>query len=148
LDREPEPVDIPVLDIPIFDIPIFDIPIAARIESYKIVVENLERFASRRQLANNVFVSLNTVFLTAIGVFISTHLSALNSWSGTIALLVIAIAITPINVLWLFALNRYVLGDEARYRYRVELESKLPTATGIGFYNNLLGKGQMWNFLP
>ncbi len=143
MDHVPEPVDIPIVDIPIVDI-----PIAARIESYKIAVENLERFAARRQSANNVFVTLNSVFLTAIGVFISTHLSSLNSWSGTIALLVIALSITPLNALWLFALHRYVIGDKARYMYLVDLEDGFPEGVGIGLYNKLKGKGQRWNFLP
>jgi hypothetical protein len=124
------------------------IPVEARIASYKIVVENLERFAARRQSANNVFVTLNSVFLTAIGVFISTHLSSLNSWSGTIALLVIAIAITPLNALWLFALNRYVRGDQARYAYLEALEEGFPKEIGVGLYHTLRENKQHPSFLP
>jgi hypothetical protein len=127
-----------------------DIPASERIEAYKILIENLERLAARRQAVNGVFVTLNTIFLTAIGVLISTHLDWLNSWSGPVALLVIAVAITPLNVAWLLTLGRYAQGNQIRYTLLEKIETRFPPEAGIGLYQQLKeeGLGAYYNTRP
>jgi hypothetical protein len=126
------------------------IPASERLEAYKILIENLERLAARRQAVNGVFVTLNTVFLTAIGVLISTHLNWLNSWGGPVALLVIAIAITPLNVAWWLTLDRYAKGNLVRYTFLEEIEAGFPSEAGIGLYQRLKERqlGASYNIRP
>jgi hypothetical protein len=126
------------------------VPASERIEAYKILIENLERLAARRQSVNGVFVALNTVFLTAIGVLISTHLDSFNSWSGPIALAIIAVAITPLNVAWLLTLDRYAKGNQIRYDLLEKIEADFPPKAGMSLYKTLNDKrlGAYYNIRP
>jgi hypothetical protein len=47
-----------------------------RMEEYKAILGNLADVSARRENANNVYVGLNTVFLTAAGVFTVAHLGS------------------------------------------------------------------------
>jgi hypothetical protein len=105
-----------------------------RIEAYKAYVANLGDYNSRRQSVNTVFVTLNTVFLTAMGVFVSTHLTALNTLGGPIALGVIAAAITPLNLTWLATLRRYARGNQLRHDVLQKLEAGFPPDAGVDLY--------------
>jgi hypothetical protein len=82
-------------------------------------------------------VTLNTLFLTTIGIFISTHLSALNTWSAPIALVALAAIIIPVNISWLIGLGRYERGNEVRYAYLQEIEDAAPEESKNGLYHRL-----------
>jgi hypothetical protein len=107
-------------------------------DEYRVIIENLEQLASRRQSANNVYITLNTLFLTTIGIFISTHLSALNTWSAPIALFALAAVIIPVNVSWLIGLRRYERGNQIRYTYLKDIEdATTPEEAKKGLYHRL-----------
>jgi hypothetical protein len=114
-----------------------------RMEEYKVVLEEHGRLSARRQNLN-VFVAINTIFLTAIGFVLFQ--SKLDSWWFVGAVTAIALAITPINLTWRTAIDRYkneirvhieyLSAIEREFRHRREAsesglrEGELP----IGFY--------------
>lgn len=94
-----------------------------RMDEYKAMLDNLAGLNQRRQSTNNLYVGLNTVFLTAIGVFISTHLDFMN-WATAIAVTFITIAILPMNLIWRITLTRYARSAVIRYDYLKEIEEE------------------------
>lgn len=93
-----------------------------RIEEYKAVLENVGQVSARRQGFNNVFVGINTVFLTGVGfLLLSTHL---NSWWLVGALAAISLTVTPINFTWRQALLRYKNGLTEQYAYIRDIEKE------------------------
>jgi hypothetical protein len=113
-----------------------------RIEEYKAILENLAGLSLRRQTTNNVYVGLNTVFLTALGVFTSTHLN-LMMWSTAVVVMVITVAILPLNFIWRITLTRYERSAIIRYDYLREIEEEFRARDGtannrdIGLYLRL-----------
>lgn len=110
-----------------------------RIEEYKAVLQNHAAIHARRQSTTNVFVSLNGVFLTAIGfLLVSSHL---NSWWVVGAVGVINGAIFPMNLIWLRILNRYQINHLEYIRYLREIETELAKRWGnkhIGIYRRFV----------
>lgn len=76
-----------------------------RIEEYTALLEQHDRLSSRRQNLNDVFVAINTIFLTAIGLLLVQ--SRLDSWWIVGSIGVITLAITPINAIWRTVIDRY-----------------------------------------
>jgi hypothetical protein len=105
-----------------------------RFDEYKAILENLQQLAGRRQSGNNIFVALNTTFLTATGVFLSTQPMFWKTWTTTAAVGVITLVVTPINILWLVALHRYLRGNKVRYDLLKEIEKPWPAP---GLYRSM-----------
>lgn len=103
-----------------------------RFEEYKAILENLQQLAGRRQSGNNIFVALNTTFLTATGVFLSTQPRFWDSGTTAIAVLIIALVVTPINYLWIVTLNRYLQGNKVRYDLLRKIEEPWPQPSLYG----------------
>jgi hypothetical protein len=76
-----------------------------RLEEYKAVLEQLGRLSARRQNLNDVFVAINTIFLTAIGFLLFQ--SKFDSWWLVGVVSAITLAIMPINLTWRLAIDRY-----------------------------------------
>src|SRR5262245_45774583 len=99
-----------------------------RIGEYTAVLENLVQLSLRRQNTNNIFVGLNTVFLTGFGVLLfSTRLA---SWWVVGATAAITLAILPLNVTWRMAIKRYKVGISVRKVYLQEIEEEFRTRRG------------------
>lgn len=113
-------------------------------EEYKVVLEEHGRLSARRQNLNDVFVAINTIFLTAIGILVFQ--SKLDSWWFVGAVGAIALAITPLNVTWRTAIDRYkseikfhieyLMSIEREFRRRREANEGISPADElrIGFY--------------
>lgn len=115
-----------------------------RIEEYKVVLEEHGRLSARRQNLNDVFVAINTIFLTAIGILVFQ--SKFDSWWFVGAVGAVTLAIVPINMTWRTAIDRYkseikvhvdyLISIEREFRRRREanagkpLDGELP----VGFY--------------
>lgn len=98
-----------------------------RMEEYKALLSNLADVSARRQNANTVYVGLNTVFLTALGVFLSAHIG---SWGGAIGTVIICAVVTPVNVFWLQTVGRYRRTTGVRYEYLREIEHEFRVLDG------------------
>lgn len=74
-------------------------------DDYKTVIENTAKLSDRRQTINDIFVGLNSLFLTALGfLFVSLQLT---SWWPTVVFAFVTAATTVINTTWLRINNRY-----------------------------------------
>lgn len=116
-----------------------------RIEEYKAVLDNLASYASRRQMTNNVFVGLNSLFLTALAFLLTT---AWNSWATAFLVVASALSILPINVTWYVGLRRYDYGIRMRLQYIQDIEGEFlerrgyaPDSLAIGLYRRLQKPG-------
>lgn len=99
-----------------------------RIGEYTAVLENLVQLSLRRQNTNNIFVGLNTVFLTGLGILLfSTRLA---SWWVVGATAAITLAILPLNVTWRTAIKRYKAGISVRKVYLQEIEEEFRKRRG------------------
>jgi len=122
-----------------------------RMEEYQAILEHHAQLSARRQHTNDVYIGLNTVFLTAIGLLLLQ--SHLDTWWIFAVVSAITIIVLPINVTWRLALLRYGKTIAARYDYLREIEQEFRTRRGniahqpqIGFFsrfkeNGLQGKG-------
>lgn len=100
-----------------------------RIQEYKTVVENTSRLSDRRQIINDIFVGLNSLFLTALGfLFVNSHLK---SWWTTAAFVLVTIFTLCINGTWLTMIERYrnLLG--IRYSYLEAIEEQIGADAGM-----------------
>jgi hypothetical protein len=93
-----------------------------RIEEYKAVLDNLVQLSARRQNTNNVFVGLNTIFLTGLGILLLS--TRFTSWWIAGAALALTLAITPLNLTWRVAIIRYKRGINVRKEYLQEIEQE------------------------
>jgi hypothetical protein len=101
-----------------------------RIEEYKAVLENLVQLSLRRQNTNNVFVGLNTVFLTGVGLLLLSTRFA--SWWVVGATAALTLAILPLNLNWRAAIRRYKAGINVRKEYLEEIETEFRERRGGG----------------
>lgn len=94
---------------------------SSRMAEYIAVLDNTAKLSDRRQTTNDVFVGLNSLFLTALGfLFVSTHLT---TWWTTAAFLAVAIFTTIINNIWLRLNHRYKTLVGIRISYLTAIES-------------------------
>jgi hypothetical protein len=110
-----------------------------RIEEYKSVLENLVQLSLRRQNTNNVFVGLNTVFLSGLGLLLlSTRVA---SWWVVGATAALTLAILPLNLNWRAAIRRYKAGVNVRKEYLEEIETEFTERRGGGGSSGGMGGG-------
>jgi hypothetical protein len=99
-----------------------------RMEEYKAILDNLAQVSARRQHVNQLYASLNTVFLTGLGILLlQTHL---NSWWIVAVVSAITLAILPLNLTWRKALIRYKDSIAFRYEYLEEIENEFRLRRG------------------
>lgn len=112
--------------------------ILERMEEYKAVLETQAQISARRQHMNDVYIGLNTVFLTALGLLLVQ--SHLDTWWVFVVVSAVMIAIMPINLTWRAALNRYGNMLSFRFDYLREIEQEFrvwkgkitgPSAVGL-----------------
>ncbi|HEY7092071.1 MAG TPA: hypothetical protein VH393_02760 [Ktedonobacterales bacterium] len=89
-----------------------------RIEEYKAILGDAAQASARRQTMNEVYVGLNSAFLTIFAALV--------------------VAIIPINLTWRAALRRYQEGLIVRYDYLLSIEREFQqqrndAAGSIGF---------------
>jgi len=100
----------------------FDKTAGERVEEYKMLMQNLAEYGSRRLTINAVFVGFNTVFLAALGTVLAS--AKFDSWRTAVAVGVVTLVIMPVNVLWRSTLAGYQQGLDLRYGYIKKLEAK------------------------
>lgn len=94
-----------------------------RFDEYTSVVENTAKLSDRRQTINDIFVGLNSLFLTALGfLFISLQLT---SWWPTAMFGGVAIITTLVNSTWLRLNDRYRQLINVRLAYANALEKQI-----------------------
>ncbi|HEY7356157.1 MAG TPA: hypothetical protein VH590_06805, partial [Ktedonobacterales bacterium] len=112
--------------------------ILERMEEYKAVLESQAQISARRQHMNDVYIGLNTVFLTALGLLLVQ--SHLDTWWVFVVVCAIMLAILPINLTWRAALRRYGNSLSFRFDYVREIEQEFrvwkgkitdPSAVGL-----------------
>jgi hypothetical protein len=92
---------------------------------YVAVMEDASSTSTRRQTTSDIFVGLNALFVTGVGIL--TLASHFDSWWLAIETGVIAISVFPLNYTWFAALRNYqdLLG--IRYKYLLDIETSNPT---------------------
>ena len=99
-----------------------------RMEEYKAILEHHAQLSARRQHTNDVYIGLNTVFLTALGwLLLQSHL---DTWWVFAVVSAMAIIILPINATWRAALLRCKRSLSYRYDYLREIEQEFRTRRG------------------
>ncbi len=98
-----------------------DIP---NIEEYKTIVEQTSSLSDRRQVTNDIYVALNTLFLTGVAYFLTT--THLKSWWPAIILGVVTLISWVINGTWMGLLEQYRELIKLRYTYLKQLEGLFP----------------------
>lgn len=106
------------------------LPIFERLEEYQAILEHAAQLSARRQHINDVYVSLNTIFLTALGLLLLQ--SHLDTWWVFVVVSAVTVIILPINQAWRAALRHY--GDRLSigYAYLREIEQEFRTRRGNG----------------
>jgi hypothetical protein len=117
-----------------------------RIEEYKAILENHAQLSARRQHVDDVFVGLNTIFLTALGfLLLQSHL---DTWWVFVVVSTVTLIILPVNIIWRSALIRYGERLSVRCDYLREIEQEFRTRRGkvadepeIGLFSRLKETG-------
>jgi hypothetical protein len=99
-----------------------------RIEEYRAILENHAQLSARRQHVNDLYVGLNTIFLTALGILLLQ--SHLDTWWIFAVISTVTLIIMPINITWRAALLRYADRLSVRYEYLREVEQEFRTRRG------------------
>jgi|SRR5690348_12294703 len=78
---------------------------AERLKEYEIAVDSFLRRSERRERTNELFIALNSLFLTALGVLLLS--SNLTTWWVAGTLVLISIFTSVMNQIWRKLLGRY-----------------------------------------
>jgi hypothetical protein len=114
-----------------------ELPMFERPEEYKAILEHDAQLGARRQYTNGVYVGLNTVFLTALGVLLlQSHLDT--RWV-VVVVGAITVIVLPINITWRVGLRRYERSLSFRYDYLREIEQEFRTRQGKGTHQSEIG---------
>jgi hypothetical protein len=118
-----------------------------RIEEYKAVLEDTAQAANRRRTDSALYVGLNTLFLTGIGLFASPNIG---SWETVLALAVVTSIAIPVNLMWYTSLTYWMRSLSARQEYIRSIEREFRTRSGsiqrempVGLYLHLGDVGQL-----
>ena len=104
---------------------------------YQLYVESMEKISDRRQNANNYFITINTVLISFIGIFLQTKMFESISWvKSLIALVGIIICV----VFW-FLLRSYKQLNTGKFKVIHDFEQKLP-ASIYDYEWQILGEGK------
>jgi hypothetical protein len=98
-------------------------PSDPRFQYYLTLIEDTTKLSDRRQTANDLFVGLNVVIFTGMGVlFYGSHL---RSWWVTGVFAAISILALLLNITWLRLNARYRRLVRLRIEYMTQLETEL-----------------------
>jgi hypothetical protein len=92
------------------------------IELYTALMEDAASMSERRQTVSNIYTSLNGLFLTAIGVLLVS--SRFTRWWIAVAMLIVTLAVMPLNLAWLRMLRHYHAWLNLRYQNMYEIETR------------------------
>jgi hypothetical protein len=96
------------------------------LEQYKLCAEMADRISARRSLANNFFLSLNTLLVTIIGILPKIDPASVNftyAWA-----IIASIAGILFCLLWSAIIRCYRDLNTAKFKVINEIEKKLPVA--------------------
>ena len=99
-----------------------------RMGEYQTILEHHAQLSTRRQHTSDIYVGLNTIFLTAMGLLLLQ--SHLTTWWVFAMVSAITVMILPINVTWRAALIRYAKSLSHRYDYLREIEQEFRNRRG------------------
>jgi len=91
----------------------------SRMEEYKAILENVGQQGARRQNVTNLYIGLNTLFLTGLGLTVPSHFG---SWWTVLLVGAFSVVVLPLNLTWRTSLRRYETGLTTRYDYLREIE--------------------------
>jgi hypothetical protein len=94
-----------------------------RYNEYAAIFENTAKLSDRRQTVNDLFVGINSLILTALGLlFVTSHLK---TWWTASAFAVVTLFTFGANVIWLKLINRYKNLINLRISYMEGLENAI-----------------------
>ena len=96
-----------------------------RFEEYQSIYDNTTSLSERRQSINNLFVGINTLFLTAFGYLIINL--PLQPWWPSIVFTIVTAPVIAINIIWYRLNHRYKNLINVRIIYLKALEDYLQT---------------------
>ena len=105
------------------------------LEEYKTIVEQTSSLSDRRQVTNDIYVAINTLFLTGVAYFLTT--THLKSWWPSIILGSVTVVSWIINGTWMGLLEQYRSLIKLRYDYLKQIENQFPSkgqGIALGIY--------------
>ena len=93
-------------------------------EQYKLYVEGVEKTSDRRQHANNYFITINTAFISLIGLSFQSKLFEGVSWIKS----VLAVVGIIICVVFWYLIRSYKQLNTGKFEVIHEIEKSLPLA--------------------
>jgi len=100
-------------------------------EHYRLATEDTGRVFDRRERSKDVFIGLNTLLITGVGLLVSQSLQTA-SWYLPLVLAGIAVVATYINLTWLQQHNSYLGLISLRVAYLQALEERLQSLVDLG----------------
>jgi hypothetical protein len=97
---------------------------ALALEQYKLMLSTTESLESRRQTLHNFFMSINSLFLAAIGLLAQ---ESLDNSAVAIGVIVLSAAGAVLSVSWLAQLVSYGAVSSSKWAVINELEACLPS---------------------
>ncbi|MGO8946311.1 MAG: hypothetical protein ACLQUY_01345 [Ktedonobacterales bacterium] len=101
-----------------------------RFQEYEKIMEETGKLSDRRQTVSDLFLGVNSLFLTAAG--FSAVASNLKSWWSTGICAAIAVVALMINITWIQLIHRYRALVDLRFRYLEGLEKSLQSDGAFG----------------
>src|SRR5205823_13807306 len=92
------------------------------------ILDHHAQIRARRQHTKDVYIGINTVFLTTIGLLLLQ--SHLDTWWVLAIVSAITLIIMPLNATWRTALLRYGRSLSFRYDYLKEIEKEFRARRG------------------
>lgn len=99
-----------------------------RIEEYKAVLDDTAQAANRRRTDNTLFVGLNTLFLTGLGLVASPQAG---SWGAVLTLTIVTLIALPVNVFWRTSLTYWMKSLSVREEYIRSIEQEFRTRSSL-----------------
>jgi hypothetical protein len=98
-----------------------------RIEEYKAVLDDTAHAAERRRTSTTLYVGLNSLFLTGIGLYAAPHFG---SWETVTSVAIVMIVALPVNIIWYAGLARWARNLTARMEYVRSIEQEFRARRG------------------
>jgi hypothetical protein len=95
-------------------------------EQYKLYVETTDKVSERRSVANNFFLTANTLLVSIFGIVIGKD--ALSTTSNGIWLALFAIAGIVFSLAWFFIVKSYRQLNSGKFKVILAIEQNLPLA--------------------
>lgn len=99
------------------------------LEEYKIINDSAATASDRRQRTNDVYVTINALFLSGIGILLIS--SNFTSWRVSVEVAVISLVVIPVNWAWTRAIVFYQRVLSTHYECLIDIESRFQLATNL-----------------